>query len=217
MFGSRSGYNSIKKIVLTTSLFGSVLFAQEQKGGSAFPLLNKPIPNYGLLTPEEKVEDYAFLNTPKEDNRSLTKNEKFIDPGKKYLKKLNNEGSITKDTYLGDVHLGDMITLSKSAQILLRDFGREDGDFVRILVNDEEVIPELMLKNQFFTLQLPLQEGFNKVEFLALNQGALYPNTAELRMYDDLGTPLAIHNWNLSTGSKATIILVKEGNRLRKE
>lgn len=217
MFGSWSRYPSIKKIVLTTLLFGSILFAQEQKGGTALPLPNKPTPDYGLLIPEEKVEDYSFLNNPKEDNRSMMDNEKFIDPGAKYLNKLNKEGSISKDMYLGDVYLGDMITFSKSAQILLRDFGREDGDFVRILVNDEEVIPELMLKNQFFTLKLPLQEGFNKIEFQALNQGALYPNTAELRMYDDLGTPLAIHNWNLSTGSKATIILVKEGDRLRKE
>ena len=83
-------------------------------------------------------------------------------------------------------------------QILLRDFGQEDGDFVRILVNDEEVLPKLMLKNKFFILTLPLKEGFNKIEFQALNQGTLYPNTAELRMYDDHGTPLAIHNWNLS-------------------
>lgn len=217
MFGSWSRYLSIKKIGLTILLFGNVLFAQEQKGGAALPLLNRPTPNYGLLIPEEKVEDYSFLNTPKENKRSMLENEKFIDPGKKYLNKLNKEGSISKDTYLGDVYLGDIITLSKNTQILLRDFGQEDGDFVRILVNDEEIISGLMLKNRFFTLNLPLQEGFNKIEFQALNQGTLYPNTAELRMYDDTGMPLAIHHWNLSTGAKASIILVKEGERLRKE
>ena len=217
MFDSWSYYPSIKKIGIICLLFGSMLFAQEQNRGSTLPLLNNPTPNYGLLIPDEKVEDFSFLNTPKVNNRSMMDDEKFINPGAKYLKKLKKEGSISKDTYLGDVYLGDMLTISKSAQILLRDFGQEDGDFVRILVNDEEVLPKLMLKNKFFILTLPLKEGFNKIEFQALNQGTLYPNTAELRMYDDLGTPLAIHNWNLSTGSKASIILVKEGDRLREE
>ena len=218
MFGSRSGYPSIKEVGITALFFGSFLFAQEQRGGNAIPLPTKPTPNYGLLIPEEKVEDFSFLNSPKEDNRSMIdNNEKFINPGEKYLKRLKKEGSISQDTYLGDVYLGDKVTFSKHAQILLRDFGKEDGDYVRVLVNDEEVISRLMLKNQFFTLQLPLKEGFNKIEFLALNQGRLFPNTAELRMYDDLGSPLAKYNWNLSTGAKASIILVKEGDELRGE
>jgi hypothetical protein len=217
MFGSWSRYPSIKKISLSILLFGGLLFAQEQKGENALPLLAKPTPNYGLLAPEEKDEDYSFLNSPKENNRSMTDNETFIDPGKKYLNKLNREGSVSKDTYLGDVFLGDVFTLSKRAQILLRDFGTEDGDYVRVLVNDEEIIPRLMLRNQFFTLDLRLQEGFNKIEFQALNEGSLYPNTAEFRMYDDLGVPLATHLWNLSKGAKASIILVKEGDRIRKE
>lgn len=218
MFGSGSSYPSIKKVGIATLFFGSFLFAQEQGGGTDLPFPTAPTPNYGLLIPEEKVEDFSFLDKSKEDNPSMMdNNETFIDPGKRYLAKLKREGSVSKDTYLGDVYLGDKITFSKNAQILLRDFGQEDGDYVRVLVNDEEVISKLMLKNQFFTLNLPLKEGFNKIEFLALNQGRLYPNTAELRMYDDLGAPLAIYNWNLSTGAKASIILVKEGDRLREE
>lgn len=215
MFGSWSGYPSIKKVGIVALFFGSFLFAQEQKGGTSLLFPTSPTPNYGLI-PEEKVEDFSFLDKPKDDSRSMMgNNETFIDPGKRYLTKLKKEGSISKDTYLGDVFLGDKVTFSKNAQILLRDFGQEDGDYVSVLVNDEEVISKLMLKNQFFTLKLPLKEGFNKIEFLALNQGRLYPNTAELRMYDDLGAPLAIYNWNLSTGAKASIILVKEGERLR--
>ena len=62
MFSSGSGYTSIKK-GLILFFFGSVLYAQEQKGGSSFPKLDTPKPNYGLLTPEEKVEDYSFLDT----------------------------------------------------------------------------------------------------------------------------------------------------------
>lgn len=217
MFGSGSRYPSVEKIILATLLMGGILFAQEQKGRGSFPLLEKPKPNYGLSSPNEKVEDYSFLKKSSDENRSITDKEQFIDPGKKYLKKLNKEGSISSDTFLGDVYLGDIFTFSKNAQILLRDFGKEDGDRVRIYVNDQEFIPNIELQNKFFVLKLPLRQGFNKIEFQALNQGSLFPNTAELRMYDDSGIPLAIHNWNLSTGSKATVILVKEGEKLSTE
>ena len=77
--------------------------------------------------------------------------------------------------------------------------------------NEEEVISNLLLKNQFFILKLPLVQGFNKIDFQALNQGSSGPNTAELRVFDDNGVALAAHKWNLSTGSTATMIIVKEG------
>jgi len=196
---------------------GGFLFAQEQKGSGSFPVLEKAKPNYGLITPEEKADDFSFLNKPDANISPMLDKEDFIDPGKKYLKNLKKEGSVSKDTYLGDVYLGDLITVSNNAQILLRDFGQEDGDRVRVLVNEQEVIPNIILKNKYFSIQLPLQDGFNKIEFQALNQGALYPNTAELRIYDDLGLPLVNHRWNLSTRSKATVIIVKEGDKLKKE
>lgn len=214
MFCSRCGYPSFKK-GLVLLLFGGLLFAQEQKGGASFPKLDPPKADYGLLTPKENTEDYSFLNKPKTNDKSLMDNEQFIDPGATYLKKLNKEGSISEDTYLGDMYLGDLFTSSKQAHILLRDFGQVDGDLVRILVNDEEIIPYLTLEGQFYQLKLPLKEGFNKVQFQALNQGKIYPNTAELRVYDDLGNPLVVQQWNLSTGAKATLILVKEGSSLQ--
>ena len=42
--------------------------------------------------------------------------------------------------YLGDTYLGDVKTVSKIARIVCRDFEHEDGDRVKILVNDNEVI-----------------------------------------------------------------------------
>lgn len=217
MFSSRSGYSSLKKVGFLLLFMGGTVFAQEQKGGSALPILNTPKSNYGLLQPEEKNEDYSFLDRPKPAPPMIFDEEQFIDPGKKYLKKLKREGSVSKDTYLGDVYLGDIITVSSHVKLLLRDFGVEDGDHVRAFINDKEFITVIPLKNTFFELQVPLKEGFNKMDFMALNQGALYPNTAELRMYDVYGNLLLKHNWNLSTGSKATVILVKEGNVIKPE
>ena len=215
MFGSRSSYCSIKKIIFVFLLASVFPYAQEQKGSTSGTIFPKEAPNFGLLIPDKTVEDYSFLNKPDNKNPSMTDNEQFIDPGAKYLTKLNKEGSMDKNTYLGDTYLGDFITVANQANILLRDFGQVDGDHVRVLVNDEEIVPIVMLKSQFYQLKLPLKEGFNKIQFVALNQGKLYPNTAELRIYDNFGTPLVVEHWNLSTGAKATLILVREGTKIR--
>lgn len=216
MFGSGNRYPSLKKITILFLLIGGFLFAQEQKGGGSLPLFEKKSPNYGLLIPEEKIEDFSFLSKPKPDNPSLMDKETFINPGDKYLKRLKKDSPISSTTYLGDTYLGDVHTTTTVAQIVCRDFEYEDGDRVRILVNDEEVIPNLLLLNQFFSLNLPLANGFNKIDFQALNQGSSGPNTAELRVFDKDGLPLVSHQWNLSTGSTATLIIVKEGDILSK-
>ena len=54
-----------------------------------------------------------------------------------------------------------------------------------ILVNDEVVVQNLTLDSSFRGINLKLGEGFNKIDFIALNQGDSGPNTAELRIYDD--------------------------------
>jgi hypothetical protein len=190
------------------------VFAQEQKSGIAFPKIDAPKADYGLIKPKAGIDDYSFLNKIKEDNRSLTNKEKFIDPGKKYLNKLRKDNPISSDVYLGDTYLGDVKTSSDYARIVCRDYEYEDGDRVSISVNEIEVVPNLLLKNQFFVLDLPLVQGFNKIDFQALNQGSSGPNTAELRVFDESGVSLASNQWNLSTGSTATMIIVKEGDVL---
>ena len=58
--------------------------------------------------------------------------------------------------------------------------------------------------------EIVLEKGFNKIDFEALNQGSSGPNTAEFKVYDDKGSLISASQWNLGTGFKATIILVKE-------
>ena len=55
-----------------------------------------------------------------------------------------------------------------------------------------------------------LQPGFNKVEFQALNQGSSGPNTAELRIFNDEGDVISANQWNLTTGRKAMVTIIKE-------
>ena len=55
-----------------------------------------------------------------------------------------------------------------------------------------------------------LKNGFNKIDIEAINQGSSGPNTAEFQVFDDKGASISANQWNLSTGFKATIVIVKE-------
>ena len=68
----------------------------------------------------------------------------------------------------------------------------------------------MTLNSTFRGINLKLGEGFNKIDFIALNQGDSGPNTAELRIYDDNERLISSNQWNLATGAKATLIIVKQ-------
>ena len=55
-----------------------------------------------------------------------------------------------------------------------------------------------------------MKVGFNKIVFVALNQGQSGPNTAQLRIADDQGYVVSNNVWNLLTGVKASVVVVKE-------
>ena len=76
--------------------------------------------------------------------------------------------------------------------------------------SSKEVISRILLQEQFVALSLNLMVGFNKIDFVALNQGTSGPNTAEVRVFDDQGNLIGSNRWNLATGVKATYIIVKE-------
>lgn len=109
-----------------------------------------------------------------------------------------------------DMYLGDIKNNGKFIGIVCRDHEYVDGDQVRILLNGEVVEPKLFLTGAFKGLNVDLKKGFNRIEFEALNEGSSSPNTAQINVYDDQGKLLYANQWNLSTGSKATFIVVKE-------
>ena len=168
-----------------------------------------------LIPPVTKQNPNSFtiLKNPTNLQKSVMEQdtEYFADPGKKYLKRLKvEEDKRNPNEYLGDAYLGDVSTVSKKANIVCRDFEYMDGDRVSILVNDEVVVENLTLTYEFRGINLKLKEGFNKIDFVALNQGSSGPNTAELRIYDDSENLLSANQWNLATGSTATLIIVKK-------
>ena len=194
-------------------LFGSYTYSQVESSNRKIEL---PPPAKKTLIPpvsKQNPNSFTILKNPTNPQKSVMEQdtEYFADPGKKYLKRLKvEEDKRNPNEYLGDAYLGDVSTVSKKANIVCRDFEYMDGDRVSILVNDEVVVENLTLTYEFRGINLKLKEGFNKIDFVALNQGSSGPNTAELRIYDDSENLLSANQWNLATGSTATLIIVKK-------
>lgn len=115
----------------------------------------------------------------------------------------------SKEHY-GDMYLGDVKTSSKFVGIVCRDHEYVDGDRVKIYANGEVVEPNILLTGSFKGINLNLEKGFNRLDFEALNQGTSGPNTAQVDVYDDMGKLIYSNKWLLSTGSKASLIIVKD-------
>ncbi|MFV0248256.1 MAG: hypothetical protein ACK5H1_04770 [Tenacibaculum sp.] len=109
-----------------------------------------------------------------------------------------------------DQDLGSFSTKSESVTIICRDFQYPDGDIVSILINNTPVISKITLMQQFQSFNISLDKGINTIQILALNQGTSGPNTAAFKIYNDAGMLMSSNQWNLATGAKATLIVVRE-------
>ncbi|MGB1114061.1 MAG: hypothetical protein ACPG14_04620 [Flavobacteriaceae bacterium] len=177
-----------------------------------------------LLTPKKQKQFLSedFFNPKlefKDPKRDLNnppapfgQEEQFLDPGQQYLSRLNRKPEKEKNPnqFKVDQYLGDFRNNGKYVQIAVRDHESPDGDLIRIMLNDQEVVPQVLLQERFKSISIDLVPGFNKIDFVALNQGESGPNTAEVRVFDDQGKLVGANRWNLATGVKATYIIVKE-------
>jgi hypothetical protein len=105
--------------------------------------------------------------------------------------------------HFGDQYLGDVKTGAKFIGIV-------DGDRVKIYLNGQVVEPNILLSSSYKGINIDLTKGFNRIDFEALNQGSSGPNTAQVIITDDLGKVIHNNKWNLSTGSKASMVVIKE-------
>lgn len=178
----------------------------------------KPINDNLNLPPYKTPQVSNNLNFPKKEF-SMFPQEEFGNPGELYIKQINKNiadiklspeeieqrNGSTTDQFLGDFKSG-----AKFVNVVYRDHGFTDGDVIQVLVNDDIIHPRVFLTGSFKGFKLDLQKGFNKIDFLALNQGESGPNTAEFQVVDDAGNLVSHNQWNLATGVKATIIILKE-------
>jgi hypothetical protein len=145
------------------------------------------------------------------NNFSMTPKNEFINPGDVYKDKWNKKEDNSQGiVYRKNQNLGNYQTGSVTAKVMYRDAAYVDGDQIRVYLNDKVIQNQVNLDSAFKGFEIVLEKGFNKIDFEALNQGSSGPNTAEFKVYDDKGALISGSQWNLGTGFKATIILVKE-------
>lgn len=189
--------------------------------------------------PQGENSDIPSIKTPNVfDNTSITPKSKlqigeqkstftmstetdFANPGDRYVPKMEKEldkalraeglkegrGELVKK----NISLGDFRTNAKYFIVKFRDFGAIDGDLVRVSCNDKVLADQLFLDSNFKQVKIDLANGFNKLDFEALNIGSLGGNTAEIQVFDDKGALVTNDYWNnLAAGFKASIVVTKE-------
>ena len=153
---------------------------------------------------------YSGWDNKPEKSVDIIQKKEFVNPGEQIKEKLNQKESDDDVTFKSDRYFGDFRNNGKFVRFICRDFGEVDGDRVRVYLNDVVVEEEILLEGVYKAVRINLTNGFNKIDFQALNQGSSGPNTAEFKMFDDKGVLISSNQWNLGTGNKATLIVVKE-------
>ena len=126
--------------------------------------------------------------------------------GKKYWKGKD----VTHEKLESSMGLGTIYSTSKTVRIECRDHSYVDGDIIKIFVNEKPIESAIALKGSYYVIYINLEEGYNRIDFQAMNQGLSGPNTAELLVYDEKGNLISAKNWNLPTGYIATLGIIKK-------
>ena len=157
-----------------------------------------------------RMNDYSGLGIEKSKLLDITHEDDFLDLKTNEAPKYFTKDKKITEEFGRDQYLGELKTGSLNATIMYRDHEYVDGDRVRIYVNGDIIKSSVYLSAGFSGFTFKLQPGFNKVEFQALNQGSSGPNTAELRIFNEGGEVISTNQWNLTTGRKATVTIIKE-------
>lgn len=162
-----------------------------------------------LLKKKEDPLMKALSNVPKievaEKKQYEIKNSSEL-----YEQRLKKKEGEIQDRFKSDTFLGQFSSSTKTIRIACRDHEAPDGDLVRVWLNDKVAINQILLDIDFKEIYLELNEGINKIEFEALNQGESGPNTAQFVIVNAKGVVVTSNKWNLTTGVKAKVIVVKE-------
>ena len=180
-----------------TTNTGPIIKAEESSS-SGFPILKR----------EETETESRFLKE-KPRKIDLRENPNGLMTEADVIKKKWSKDNEIKEAYKNDQSLGNVVTQGKFVEVYCRDHQYIDGDKVQIFVNGVLVARSVTLHAGFQPILVTLQDGFNSIEFVALNMGSSGPNTAELRVLSEKGEQLAKKEWNLLTGAKAELIVVK--------
>ncbi len=120
-----------------------------------------------------------------------------------------NGNDVSVKKFKTSLELGKLETDSNTIRIICRDHSFVDGDRVKLYVNEEVIRRSITLKAGYYSINVQLKDGFNRIDIEALNQGSSGPNTAEFKVLDEKGQLLADKEWNILTGYVATLVVMK--------
>ncbi len=144
------------------------------------------------------------------DNKSILEVKKLEDEEDIIVYKHFNGKNTTNKKLKSAQYLGTINSNTKFVKIEYRDFGLEDGDRVKVYIDNKPYAGNISLSNDFYSLQINLdKKGYHQIDIEALNQGIYGPNTAEFVVYDDKGNVLMHKAWDLTTGKIATLGIVR--------
>ncbi|MBE7638861.1 hypothetical protein GUB10_00825 [Salegentibacter sp. BLCTC] len=181
-----------------TNNTGGILKAEPEKTSSGFPILRAEEPTKESKYLREKPKAIDFREKP---NNLKTAGDAVKERWTKDKEAL--------EKYREDQYLGDFKTTGKFVELYCRDHQFVDGDQVNIYVNGK-FIERVVLGGGYRPVLVSLESGFNNIEFEAINQGSSGPNTAQLKVLEENGNLVASKEWNLLSGAKASLIVVKE-------
>ena len=181
-------------------------YAQQEFEPKFKPIPAKKSKEKAVIPPKvvsPKITPPAVVQQP--DTLQVNPDDLFKD-GSLYKKENNSAGVF----YRRNQYLGSFKIKTFSSTIRYRDAAFVDGDKIKVYLNGKVIEPEVAMDGDFKGFKINLEKGINRIDFEALNEGFASPNTAELQVFDDLGTVVSASEWNVGTGYKATIILIKE-------
>ena len=151
--------------------------------------------------------DFDILSN--ENVIDITKSTELVTPTW-VIKQKFKEGSQNKSKFKADYYLGDIETKSEYIIIKCRDHEYVDGDRIKLMLNNSIIHPNISLTSTFYVIDIDLDDGYNNIDFIALNEGDSSPNTAQLVVLDENGVQLSNKKWLISTGYKAKLVVYKK-------
>ena len=153
--------------------------------------------------------NYNLNNALKKPDLDITKKTDLVTPTWD-IKQTFKEGNSTSTKFRKDYYLGELETDSKYVIIKCRDHEYVDGDRIKLLLNNIVIHRNITLTGSYYTIDIDLIEGYNNIEFVALNEGESSPNTAQLSVFDENGVNLSNNKWLITTGYKARLVVFKK-------
>jgi len=213
----------MNRIVFLLLVFSTVVSAQTDFGHSNLPKPSgegfKITPSPSLPPPPSANKTPSLFDTPPSKsyhidevplNSNFGKTKDFVNPNDAVVERLNQKPKEADTAIRRDQFMGEIKTKTHAVRVVYRDHEAPDGDVCQVLVNQIVVRERIYLDSMAQSFEIVLDEGINRIDFVALNQGESGPNTAEFEVYDEEGHLLGGNKWNLATGFKATIIVTKQ-------